>query len=330
MTTGDDPGDWAAPGSSLPPPGWSTEQPPPAPVAPPWQPAAPAYQQWGPPYGPPSPRPGIVPLRPLSVGELLDGAFTAIRRYPRVTIGLSALVATVQQLISLGLDLSTGELSTPSTGLGQLGTVSGVLGAIVNFVLAAVLVGMLSVVIGEGVLGRPATLASVWGRVRPLFWPLVGAALLAAILPFLGLVALIVGGVFLWVALSFTTPALVLERLGVRQALRRSWRLAVPAFWRVLGVRLLALLIAGAIAFVLELPGIIVAFASVAGSLDSDSTAHLSLAAEAAIRLSALVATTVTAPFTAGVLALLYIDRRIRAEALDLALARAATESTSA
>src|SRR3954454_11375379 len=167
MTTGEDPGDWAAPGSSVPPPGWSTEQPPAAPVPPPpWPPTAPPYQQWGAPYRPPAPRPGIGPLRPLSVGELLDGAFTAMRRYPRVTIGLSALVATAQQLIALGLDLATGELSTPSTGLGQLGTFSGVLGAIVNFVLAAVLVGMLSVVIGEGVLGRPATLASVWGRVR--------------------------------------------------------------------------------------------------------------------------------------------------------------------
>ena len=37
------------------------------------------------------------------------------------------------------------------------------------------------------------------------------------------------------------------------------------------------------------------------------------------------VAQTVTSPFTSGVRALLYVDRRMRAEGLDVALAAAAT-----
>ncbi len=82
----DRPGDWAAPGSTTPPPGWSAEQPAPHPDA----------SSWGTPYAaPPPPRPGIVPLRPLGVGELLDGAFAAIRRYPRATLGLAAAVMLV-------------------------------------------------------------------------------------------------------------------------------------------------------------------------------------------------------------------------------------------
>ena len=36
-----------------------------------------------------APKPGIVPLRPLGVGEILDGAFTSMRRYPKATLGLS-------------------------------------------------------------------------------------------------------------------------------------------------------------------------------------------------------------------------------------------------
>ena len=40
--------------------------------------------------------------------------------------------------------------------------------------------------------------------------------------------------------------------------------------------------------------------------------------------LATLVSQTVVLPFTAGIVALLYIDRRIRREALDIELARAA------
>jgi len=294
--------DWTTPpsGRGAPPPGWDR------------------------PYAATAPRPGIIPLRPLGVGELLDGAFTAMRRYPRATLGLSAMVAAVQQLLGLVVDLATNNIATPdSTGLSGVGTVSGVILYIVNAALGAVLVGMLAIVIGDAVIGRTVALGDVWRRVRPLLLPLLGAAFLTSVLPVLGLVALIIGGVILWVALSFTTPALVLERLTVRQALRRSWRLAMPAFWRVLGVRLLAMLIAAVVSAILSLPGVIAAISSVTGNL-STGNVQLSVGAEIAVRLSALVAATVTAPITAGVLALLYIDRRMRAEALDVALARAA------
>ena len=45
--------------------------------------------------------------------------------------------------------------------------------------------------------------------------------------------------------------------------------------------------------------------------------------------MGGLVAGTIVRPFSAGVAALLYIDRRMRAEALDLTLARAAAEPAS-
>ena len=37
----------------------------------------------------------LVPLRPLGIGEILDGAVTYIRRYPRPTLGIAAGVALV-------------------------------------------------------------------------------------------------------------------------------------------------------------------------------------------------------------------------------------------
>ena len=114
------PGGWARPGEEqappawTPPQGWAPQQPPPY-VPPGQQPYVPPGQQpyvppgqaqggWGPPPGafrppPPPPKPGIIALRPLGVGEILDGAISAIRGYPRMMLGLSAVVAAITQVL---------------------------------------------------------------------------------------------------------------------------------------------------------------------------------------------------------------------------------------
>ena len=47
-------------------------------------------------YGvPPAPKPGIIPLRPLSASEILSGAVNAIRSNPGTILGASAIVSAV-------------------------------------------------------------------------------------------------------------------------------------------------------------------------------------------------------------------------------------------
>src|SRR5690349_5901454 len=63
-------------------------------------------QQWGP-TGVPVHKPGIVALRPLKLGDMFDGAFTAMRQNPRSMIGMAAVVMTwfllLPTLVSLAL-----------------------------------------------------------------------------------------------------------------------------------------------------------------------------------------------------------------------------------
>jgi hypothetical protein len=265
------------------------------------------------------------------VGEILDGAFTAIRRYPRTVLGLSAAVAATQQLFGVAVELTTGGFAAPTAGrLNTFSTVSGLTALVINAVLATAVTGVLTLVIGDAVIGRTATARSVWSRVRPLLWRLLLASFLAALLPWLGLVAVIVGGILLWVALAFTTPALTLERLTVRQALGRSWRLTMSSFWRVFGILLLGWLLSEVIRTILAIPAGIIAFAAAAHSLESGSASPIGLGAEIAIRLTSFIAYAITLPFWAGVVALLYIDTRMRTEALDVTLARAASENPPA
>jgi hypothetical protein len=275
-----------------------------------------------------------VPLRPLGLGEILDGAFTLIRRYPRVTLGLSALIASISSGLSLLINLTLGNLPNfdpngvdTGTGIGD-GLATGFTGpsliaSVLSAILTFILVGMLTVVMGEAILGRQITARETWARIRPRFFGLLWVSFLAAVLPYLGLIGLIVFGVFLWGKLALAVPAYVLEGVGPIEALKRSWRLVRGSFWRVWGIRALTGLIVGVIAFLLVVPFFIGAVATT-GLFTGGTPSGTPVGFLLLTILGSIVATTITAPLTAGVLVLLYVDRRMRAEALDVALVAAA------
>ena len=272
-------------------------------------------------------RPGGIPLRPLGVGDLLDGTFSTIRRNPRATVGLAAVLVTLQQALAVGVQLATGGVPT-LTGFASetfsfqaIGGFGDIVGTLLAAVVGAVLTGMLVVVVSEDVLGRTVSAGEVWRRVRPRLWALLVAAAVAGILPYLGLVFLVVPGVILWGAWSLTTPALVLEGLGPFAALRRSWRLVWPGFMRVWSVRSLSESLAALMHYLIAVP-FALAGTLAALAIGADEGDQLPVIALVLIVLGDIAAGMITAPFLAGVLALLYVDRRMRAEGLDLVLRR--------
>ena len=309
---------------------------------------------WGQP-APVAPKPGVVPLRPLGLGELLDGAVTTIRRYPKPTLGLSAVIALVATVINtafaLALQGSSASVTTPDGAL-DVGTAVSTAsaagpGLVISFLAGLVLTGVLTAVIGRGVLGRELTLAEAWQQIRPLLWQLLGLSLLTGLLiglvigvPVLIAVGLgvavgpaglaigiplglagFVAGVYLYVRLSLAPAALILERCGITQSLRRSGVLVHGSWWRIAGILVLTSIIGFFVSGVLQVPfGI---FAAVT----SDSS---SVFAVLASQIGAGIAACLVTPFTTGVHALLYVDRRMRAEGLDVTLRTAATESPAA
>ena len=83
------------PGSGYPAPG---TQPPPSGANPSYPAAPPGY------LPPPAMlnaahKPGAIPLRPLKLGDLYDGAFKIIRFNPKATVGSSVIVSSVAMLI---------------------------------------------------------------------------------------------------------------------------------------------------------------------------------------------------------------------------------------
>jgi Uncharacterised protein family (UPF0259)/Membrane domain of glycerophosphoryl diester phosphodiesterase len=310
------------PGYGQPPPGYG--QPPPGQSQPGYGQPPPGYGQpgSGQPPGYPggagfgtAPKPGIIPLRPLSVGEILDGSFSNIRMNPQSTLGLALLFVVAFEV--LNVFISYGRYNSS----GFVGFLLSLLSQVLLIVMTVALSGCLITVISEAVLGRRLSPNEAFNRVKPRIPGLVGLALLVGIIVMIGLLLLLLPGIFAYVALALSAPAFILERVGVTDSMRRSWELVKGDFWRVLGILLLGFLIVLVIMFIIIIPFAIIAGASfVASGGDAGFGAIIILA------VGQTIAATIGQPISAGITALLYVDRRMRAEGLDVTLAQAAQQ----
>jgi len=318
--------------ASLPPP------PPPPPPGGPGQPPTwapqPAMGSWGPP--PPAPRPGVIPLRPLGIPELLDGAITAIRRYPRATLVPSFVVALGLGAITFLTGLVTVSMYEGIADLDP-NTVSGtdiagifgptvfvsLVGSVLQVIAQMLLIGVITAVIGQAVLGNPITAQEAWAIVRPRAWPLVGLGLLWGLIFILGLCFCVIPGVVFAVYFSIASAALVLERATVFGAMSRSSRLISGAFWRTFGAVLLMGIIYTVINVAIGVPFSIPewVFPSVDPATLSVNESRF-VVNQTIATIGSVIVNTITMPFIAAGISLIYIDRRMRTEGLDITLAR--------
>jgi hypothetical protein len=331
-----DPRPWATPGSDEP----AAETP---------APPAPSEQE-----APETELEAEIPLRPLGVSEILDGAVTFIRRNPRATLGMSAgltcvveVIVTVAQYAFIGAQ-ARNEI-TPAVVARSVGwafvTVAG--GMLLTAYIVLLLSGLLAPVMARTLLGRPTSLARAWQLARP-YVPrvlgvstlLIGIVILAVALPFAPLAVAVATGaptgvqavswifgvpvalvlmVASYVWLSLAAPILVMERRGVVASLRRSAAIVRGRWWRTFGVLVLAQVIAVLAGFVV-LPMPFAVIERVVLGFDSEPTGWTLIAVVAVGAVGRSVAGTLANPFNAGVIAMLYADRRMRREAFDLEL----------
>lgn len=291
----------------------------------------------------------------MTLSDIYNGAVGYIRANPKATLGLTAIVVVVMQVFTLlatfGPLAAMSRLgSHPSTevSLGVLGAWTGSMAAsgLVTWLGGMLLSGILTVVVGRAVFGSPITIGEAWARVRGRLLALIGLALLeaAGVTALAGLVVVILVGVaaaangaaavllglpllllvglllaYLYTMLMFAPVLIVLERLPLVDAITRSFRLVRGGFWRVLGIRLLTVLVVGLVGGAIAAPFSIVSQILLGVTASSGSTGML-LVATTLSSIGSAISQIITAPFTAGVVVLLYTDRRMRAEAFDLVL----------
>ncbi|WP_199881248.1 hypothetical protein [Streptomyces sp. CB03911] len=351
------------------------QEPPPGVPGPPGAPAGPGWwpgpQGWT--YVPAAPQPGVIPLRPLGLGDILRAVVAVLRQYGKVlyrqllgvTVGALLVVPAYAFFADAALsgliqDAQAHPDYTPTGG--QVAMLIAVVGGgyllLFGFALAVQVIATATStkLVQHAVLGRPVTARRLAAEARPYLWRVCGSFLLLALgiaavmvvgllpaaiaglagagplsLLLLPLAALAAGaGMYAQVRLVLQMPVLILEDARPTAALRRAWQLNEGAWWRSLGIPYLVGLIGSAASQILMAPffflGFVLMFAfggtGADGTWEPGSASLIGLSA--CLLAGLLVAVVVGAPLAPLTHALLYVDRRIRRESLDVALAQAA------
>jgi uncharacterized membrane protein len=156
-------------------------------------------------------------IRAMSVGEILDNAFTLYRQRFPILMGISIVFLGVPTLLNVYVELSGGALEQ-----GGLFLVAFILSSLGALPAAAAIVSVVS----EAALGHSAELGSSIRRGLNRAVRLFVAGLAAYILIALGCLALVVPGIVIACGYSVVVQAVVLEDLASgTDALGRSWAL---------------------------------------------------------------------------------------------------------
>jgi hypothetical protein len=274
----------------------------------------------------------IATLRPLSIGEILDGAFVLYRRH-LTTLYATALLsvlpgALLGTRLFTGLSGRTGTVLLTAAMLVLIGPawVLGVFGALQRHISNAMMGRPVDLAEGldAGLSAAPAlwvqgvTLGVLWSIFTLLSVAGVGAGamgagglgVMGAVLAILIWVGGVGGAQLVFFALMFAAPAaVVLEKKGPFAALNRSMELSRDALPRTMAI-------VGVCGVIIVLP--MVGMMVLSGSLPGDAVPGS--ARMVALQVGSVLIGALTLPYLAACLTLEYYDRRVRTEALDVQL----------
>ncbi len=267
--------------------------------------------------------PPIGHLRPLGLGEILDRAF-ALYRGHFVTLFTTAGLGILPMMLFMGIVFPLGGVTEndPAAAAAMGGGMLLVFPVIVAATVA--MWGALTHQLSRAYLGGEISVGDGYRVGFRRFFPLLGAGILAMMAVMVGLVLCIVPGVLAMIALFAIVPAVVLEGRGPVEALSRSHQLSRGAWGTIFLTFLVILLIAYAPAMAVGMVGMIGMLA--AGAAESEAAMA---GAMVGYQVLNLFVSALTTPFLVAGIVLLYYDRRVRSEALDLELAADALRPTA-
>lgn len=273
-------------------------------------------------------------LRPLSLGEILDRTFTLYRRNFLLFAGISA----ISYLLVLGLGLAQ-SIFLPIVGL-QNPTFNRGIYAGGFFTILSVVVQILAYMFSQGgtvfavselYLGRQMGIGESFGRLRGELGSLFGVLFLNSLLVFggplvcfitaflgfspalllLGFILLIFPGFYFACRVLVCVPATLLENIGPRASLERSFALTRGNVGRAFAIYVLYFVLKYAAAGLLAWP---FAFGIISSQKDPAMfRMWLSLT-----QVGSFIAGVLVGPVLTIAAAVYYYDLRVRKEAFDL------------
>jgi MFS family permease len=267
-----------------------------------------------------------------------------------VVVGLVTVFA-----FSRSFNADPEDIETLTAGSVALVILAAIVPAVLSIVVSSVLQGIVSLEVARATLGEKLKLSGLWragrGRIGALIgWSLlVTGIVLTAIIIVAALIGLLIalGGpagiaigvilgllagfgataLFIWLGtkLALVPSVLMLERVRLVAAVRRSWSLTNTYFWKTFGIILLVSVIVQTVASVISFPlQLIAGFGSalVFPNGSSDGAAIFAIVVTLLSVVISVVFSAIALVAQSATPALLYIDIRMRKEGLDLELLR--------
>jgi hypothetical protein len=259
-----------------------------------------------------------VDLRPMTLGEVLDRTFTLYRENFLLFVGITAL----PYLLTLAFNFAVLLLQRANTsGAGAHIPSSGLIGGIVlatllGIVLLLLVVGVAQAAtvsaVSELYLGRATTVRDSYTRAKGSILAVVGIMILSGLATAVGLIFLIVPGIYVACRLAVSVPTAIVEQEGSVASMERSMELTKGYAGQMFLLLLLVMVLTYAVAVLLQLP---VMFFTVTAAMAKHP---VSLGVSAYSYLAQFVSQVLVGPVGTISASLMYYNLRVRKEGFDI------------
>jgi hypothetical protein len=177
------------------------------------------------------------PLRPQSVSEVLDSAFHIFAATLLKTLPYGILLILSGQLVNIY------NLATERPLQSAWHDATSALLSFVSFIAVAPILGATLLCQRASAQGQPSFMRTEFAQALRLLPQIAAVLLLAGLAILLGFILLVLPGLYLCVALSLATPALLLAHKGPIDAMKFSLHLIHGHWWRTAGIYAITLVI---------------------------------------------------------------------------------------
>ena len=229
------------------------------------------------------------------IGRVFGDTFSVLGRNLGLCIGLAAIFSgiptffyqlwTGTQVEAALVSVETG--APPPPMFDGTAVFGGLILFVIYMVLASILQAALVRVTIEDLNGQQPTFGDALSRGIAVLLPIIGLSILMYLGIAIGFMLIIIPGIYLLVRWSAAIPALVQERRGILESMKRSAELTKGSRWRILGLIVIVYIVLIVIQMVLGL--LIIAVTGLAGSIVGALLAAL-VSAVAAVLVSIAMA----------------------------------------
>ena len=246
-------------------------------------------------------------LRPLSLGQLLGEACSLYSQHFLLFLSISAVpnLALLLLQLALGTRLNdAGRISEVFESLAGLGA------SFASLYASSVVTAATTLAVSDIYLDQPPDMWDCFARLSGKAFRVVYAAFLVELIVGVGSLLCLVPGLFWAGKYGITVPAVVLENISARQALRRSASLTSGSAGRIIISFFLTSILSGILTAILN--------ATVIALAQTLPTYRVFLTSELLRHVTATVGVILFGPITAIMLALEYYDQRVCKEGFDI------------